>query len=152
MWTYIAHFANPVQVIQNKMTTSEVEIAEAIKCGDIRITEAENRLKDVSHADPGREGGEASDKAKALDQIERELKAMRESRKLLVALLANTNNQCGTSITNIRVGGKGEILAGVNHAGGKCAAHVVINNVEATSGGKCIVGVFEGKSFDDFFT
>lgn len=141
------------QGIQEKMTTSKIEIAEAIKCGDIRITEAENRFKDVSHADPGRDGGEASEKARALDQIEAELKALRESRELLVALLANIEDRCGISITNIRVGGKGEILAGVNHAGGKCAdPHVVIDNVESTSGGEGIVGVFEGKSFDDFFT
>lgn len=137
------------QGIQKKMTTSKVEIAEAIKCGDIRITKAENRFKDLSHADPGRDGGEASEKARALDQIEEELKALRESRE---ALLAKIKDQCGISVTNIRVGGKGEILAGVNHAGGKCAdAHVIIDNVEATSGGKGIVGVFEGKSFDDFF-
>ena len=141
------------QGIQEKMTTSKVEIAEAIKCGDIRITEAENRFKDVSHADPGRDSGEASEKARALDQIEEELKALRESRELLVALLANIEDRCGISITNIRVVGKGEILAGVNHAGGKRVdAHVVIDNVESTSGGKGNVGVFEGKSFDDFFT
>lgn len=147
------------QGIQQKMTPLEVEIAEAIKkiaeaikSGDIKITEAENRFKDLSLADPGLEGGEALEKAEALDQIEQELKALRESRELLVALIAKTKDRCGTSNTNIRVSDNGEILVGVNDAGGKYAdARVVINNVEATSGGKCIVGIVEGTSFDDFF-
>lgn len=146
------------QGIEQKMTPLEVEIAEAIKkiaeairSGDIKITEAENRFKVLSLAGPGPKGGEALDKANALDQIEQELKALRESRELFVALLAKTKDRCGISNTNIRVSDNGEILVGGNHAGGNADARVVINNVEATSGGKCIVGIVEGISLDDFF-
>lgn len=135
--------------IRKKMTKSEFEIAAAIRSVDIQIMEVEKRFKDVSFADPGREGDEALEKTGALEQIEEERKALKESRQLLEALIAKTKDQSGPNITNIRVSDKGEVLAGVNSK--YADARVVIDNVEATSGGKGIVGIHEGVSLNDFF-
>lgn len=145
------------QGIRNRMVTSEVDIAEAIKnvaiiikgC-DKKITEIENRYKDVLLADPGQEIG--LKKAGALEQIKEELKGLRESREFLMAHLAKTKNRSAISITNFSVSDNGKILAGVKDAGGKYAnARVVIDNIEARSNSSCMVGIFDGVPINDFF-
>lgn len=138
--------------IREKVTKSEVEIVAAIKSSDIQMTEVENRFKEVSLADPGQEGDQATEKTGALAQIKEEQKALRESRELLKALLAKTKDRSGVSVTNIRMSGEGKVVAGVINTGGKYAdAQVVIDNVEANSGGQGITGIVEGLSLNDFF-
>lgn len=138
--------------IREKVTKSEVEIVAAIKSSDIQIMEVENSLKQVSLADPGQEGDEATEKTGALKQIKEEQKALSESRELLEALLAKTKDRSGISVTNIRMSDQGKVLAGVINTGGKYTdAHVVIDNVEANSGGQAITGIVEGLTYSDFF-
>lgn len=138
--------------IRKQLTKSEIELAAAIKSRDIQITEVEKRLEDVSLADPSQQGDEASEKAGAVQQIEEEEKALRESRELLQVLLAKSKDQSGISVTNIRMSDKGQVVAGLVNAKGKHAnARVVIDNVEVTSGGKAIIGIAEDLSLDNFF-
>lgn len=147
------HHTGMTKEIQEKITASEVAIAAAIKSREIDITEIENRFEAVSLADPGQDNVEVMERDGALKQIEKERKALSESRELLAALLAETENRSGISITNIRMSDGGKVNAGLINTEGKYVnAHVHIDNVEATKGGKGIVGIVEGVSLDNFWS
>lgn len=138
--------------IRKQITTSEFQLAAAIKVRDEQLIEVEKRLKDVSLKDAGQESDEAEDKSEALNQIEDEREALSESRKLLEALLAKTKERSGISVTNIRLSTDGQVLAGLVNPGGNYAdARIVVDNVEATSGGQGIAGIVEGLDLKDFF-
>lgn len=146
------HHTDMTKEIQDKITTSEVAIAAAIKSREIDITEIENRFEAVSLADPGQDNVEVMERDGALKQIEEERKALNESRELLEALLAETKDRSGISITNIRMSHDGKVNAGLINTKGKYVnARINIDNVEATTGGKGIVGIAEGVSLDNFW-
>lgn len=138
--------------IRKQITASEFQIAAASKVRDENLAEVEKRLKNVSLKDAGQESGEATDKSEALKQIEEERKALSKSRKLLGDLLAKTKERSGISVTNIRLSTDGQVLTGLVNPGGNYAdARIVIDNVEATSGGQGIAGIVEGLDLKDFF-
>lgn len=129
------------------------EITAAIATINLQMTEVEKRFQDVSIADPTQERDGAEEKAGLLKQIGEEREALDESRKLFVELLAKTEQRTGVSVTNYRVKDKGSgLLAGLINTQNKYAnANVNIDNVEASSGGKGIVGIAENVRLDNFF-
>jgi hypothetical protein len=133
--------------------TKETEIAGAIVTGDKQMMEVENRLQEVSIADPTQEGDEAAEeKAKVFQQINEERAALSASRKVLEGLLSKTQERTGISITNVRTSGGGQVLSGLINTQGKYTnSNVTIDNIEATSGGKGVAGIVEGVNLDDFF-
>ena len=141
--------------IRKQITTTELEIAAAIKVSEGQLTEVEKRLTDVSlkHAG-GQESGDAAsaDKIEALKQIEDERKELIESRKVLETLLAKTKEKSGISVTNIHMSENGRVLAGLINTGGKFVdASVNIDNVTARSGGQGVAGIVEGLDLNAFF-
>lgn len=138
--------------IRNQISTSEVQIAAAIKVSDGRMAEIEKRLTEVSLKDAGQESGEATDKSEAVKQIEEEGKALSQSRKILEALLAKTKERSGIIVKNVHLSDDGQFLAGlVNAEGNYSDARIDIHNVVATSGGQGIAGIVEGLDLKDFF-
>lgn len=140
--------------IQKQITTSEVQIATAIKSSQGQMTEVEQRFREVSLKDDagGQESGEARDKSNALQQIEEERKELRESRKVLEALLAKTKERSEIRVTNINMSGGGQVVAGLVNAGGRYTdARITVDNVTATSDGRGIAGIVEGLDLKDFF-
>lgn len=143
--------------IRQQITTTELQIAAAIKVSEGQLTEVEKMLTDVSLkvAGSGGGGGEAAatdDKSEALKQIAEERKGLSESRKILEALLAKTKDISGISVTNIKMSDDGQILAGLVNTGGKYVdARVTIDNVTATSGGQGVAGIVDGLDLNAFF-
>jgi hypothetical protein len=130
----------------------ETEIAGAVVARDKQIMEVENRLQEVSIADP-QEGDEAPrEKAEVLKQINEERAALNAARNVLEGLLSKTRERTRISVTNIRMSEGGQVLSGLINTQGKYTnSHVTIDNIEATSGGKGIAGIVEGINLDNFF-
>lgn len=130
----------------------ETEIAGAIVARDKQMMEVENRLQEVSIADP-QEGDEATEeKAEVLKQINEERAALNASRNVLEGLLSKAQERTGISITNVRTSEGGQVMSGLISTQGKYTnSNVTIDNIEATSGGKVIAGIVEGVNLDNFF-
>lgn len=138
--------------IREEITKSEIGLAVAIKSTDTQITEVEKRLEAVSLRDPDQESDEASEKARAVQQIEEEKKALRESRELLKVLLAKTEEKSRVSVKKVDMSDGGKVLAGLVNTQGKYAdAHVVIEDVKATNKGQGVLGIVEGLNLNNFF-
>lgn len=133
--------------------TKETEIAGAVVARDKQMMDVENRLQEVSIADPTQEGDEAAEeKAKVFQQINEERAALNASRKVLEGLLSKTQERTGISITNVRMSRGGQVLSGLINTQGKYTnSNVTIDNIEATSGGKGVAGIVEGVNLDNFF-
>ena len=129
----------------------ETEIAGAIVARDKQMMEVENRLQEVSIADP-QKGDEAAEKAEVLKQINEERAALNASRNVLEGLLSKAQERTGISITNVRTSEGGQVMSGLISTQGKYTnSNVTIDNIEATSGGKVIAGIVEGVNLDNFF-
>lgn len=140
--------------IQKQITTSEVQIATAIKSSQGQMTEVEKRFREVSLKNDagGQESGVARDKSDALQQIEEERKGLSEAREVLEALLAKTKDRSEIRVTNISMSEGGRVVAGLVNAGGKYTdARINVDNVTATSQGQGIAGIVEGLDLKDFF-
>jgi hypothetical protein len=130
----------------------ETEIAGTIEAKDKQMMEVENRLQEVSTANFQKSYEAAEEKAEVLKQIKEERAALNASRNLLEGLLSNTQKQTGIRVTNVRMSGGGKVLSGLVNTQEKYTnSNVIIDNIEATSGGTGIAGIVEGINLDNFF-
>lgn len=122
----------------------------AIAARDIQIMELQHRTRELLAADTASDLGR--DKAELLDQINQQLTALAASRKVLEGLISKSRERTLVKVTNVRMSEGGRVVAGLVNTQGKYSdAHLVIDTVEATSGGKCIAGIAEGVNLDSFF-
>lgn len=138
--------------VRKEITESEIELAVAIESKNTQITEVEKRLEAMSLRDHDQEGDEPSEKARAIEQIEEEKKALKESRELFKVLLAETEPKSKVRVTKIVMSGGGKVSAGLVNTEGKYAdVDVEVKDVTATDKGQGAVGIVEGLNLSDFF-
>lgn len=138
--------------IKRTISTKETEIAEAIVATDKQMVETGNRLQQLSIADPAQEDQSGNDRVETLRDITQERAALEASRKVLGELLSKTQERTGITITNVRISKGGQVLSGLINTQGKYSdSTITIDNVEATTGGKGVVGIVEGVDLDNFF-
>ena len=146
------HHTHITEEIKKTIQVRELEIAEAIATSDIKIAEVENKLQDMSIANPARPGDEAVEKDGVIEQIREERAALTGSSELLEGLLANTKQRTGISITNVHMSKGGKVISGLVNTQGKYVdARVTIDNVVAATGGTGIAGIVEGVNLGKFF-
>lgn len=129
----------------------EVEITTAIAARSEQIEEVEHSLRDMSIAEPGLSGDEATEREEVLKQFTKEREALIESQILLEGLLAKTKERTRISITNVRISGEGSRSnVGIFNTStdGKT---LFVDNIDTSSGGRSIVGVANNVPFDKFF-
>lgn len=125
-------------------------MAAAIAAIDVQIMELQHRTRELLAVDTASDLGR--DKAELLDQINQQLTALAASRKVVEGLVSKSRERTFVKVTNARMSKGGRVVAGLVNTQGKYSnAHLVIDTVEVTSGGKCIAGIAEGVNLDGFF-